>query len=76
MQEEEEKELAVIFLQQVLRGRAVQNMVSLLLSLVSLPFSVCVSHVLVRAHEQTHTQTHTRAHTHTHNDTHTQTHTQ
>jgi len=27
-QEEEEKELAVIFLQQLIRGRAVQNMVS------------------------------------------------
>ena len=30
-QKEEERELAVIFLQQVIRGRAVQNMVRLLL---------------------------------------------
>lgn len=33
-QEEEEKELAVIFLQQVIRGRAIQNMVSIYRSLI------------------------------------------
>ena len=40
--EEEERELAVIFLQQVIRGRAIQNMVSTTHSLI-LPISSMVS---------------------------------
>ena len=61
---EEEKELAIIFLQQVIRGRAIQNMVSFLLcecshsscSQYSAPPSICPEEAILEPGSQiTHT---------------------